>query len=61
MVERIISFLKEVQTEAKRVNWPNREQTMKNTMVVIVFSLTVAAFLGIFDFIFQVLLDKVII
>lgn len=42
------------------MNWPTREKTIKDTIVVIIFAIVVAAFLSIFDFVFQYILDLVI-
>ncbi|MCH8986898.1 preprotein translocase subunit SecE [Patescibacteria group bacterium] len=56
----LLNFLKEVQLEAKRVNWPTRERVIRDTFVVIVFSAAVAAFLSIFDFLFKKLLALII-
>jgi len=54
----IFNFLKEVKMEAKKVNWPTRQRTINDTLIVIVFSVVVAAFLSVFDNIFQALLKK---
>jgi preprotein translocase subunit SecE len=56
-----ITFLKEVRIELKRVTWLTRRETVKHTLVVIGFSLAVAAFLGGLDFLFNWLLDEFII
>ena len=56
----LFNFLKEVQLEARRVNWPTRERVMRDTVVVVAFSASVAAFLSIFDFIFNKLLEFII-
>ncbi|MCH8244571.1 preprotein translocase subunit SecE [Patescibacteria group bacterium] len=56
----LIRFLKEVQLEARRVNWPTRERVIRDTFVVIVFSAAVAAFLSLFDFLFKKLLGLII-
>lgn len=53
MLNKIITFLKEVQLEIKKVNWPTRKETLKYTLIVIGISLAVAAFLGGFDLIFN--------
>jgi len=50
---KIVSFLKEVYLEIKKVNWPTRKETVKYTMMVIGISAAVAAFLGGLDFIFS--------
>ncbi|MEK7510121.1 MAG: preprotein translocase subunit SecE [Patescibacteria group bacterium] len=60
LFSRLLSFLKEVRLETKKVNWPTKEQTIKDTLIVVVFSVAVAIFLSIFDFIFQLLLEKFI-
>lgn len=55
------SFLKEVQLELKKVNWPSRKETLKYTLVVIGFSAVVALFLGGMDFVFSFLVSKFLI
>lgn len=54
-------FLKEVRLELKKVTWPTRQETIKHTTAVIVFSLAVAAFLGGLDFLFSWLLNEFVI
>ncbi|MCH7604613.1 preprotein translocase subunit SecE [Patescibacteria group bacterium] len=57
----LISFLKEAKTEGTKVNWPSRERTIRDTIIVIVFSVAVAIFLGAFDLLFNAILDRYII
>ena len=54
-------YLKETRGEMKHVSWPTRRQILAYTAIVIVVSLTVAFFLGLFDFIFSLLLDRLIV
>jgi preprotein translocase subunit SecE len=61
MFNKLITFLKEVSLEMKKVNWPTREQTIRYTLIVIAVSLALAIFLGGFDFIFTTLLNWFII
>ncbi|MCH8841591.1 MAG: preprotein translocase subunit SecE [SAR324 cluster bacterium] len=49
MFNAIKSFFVDVQSEFKRVSYPSREATLQSTGVVLVLSLTVAAFLGLVD------------
>jgi len=56
---KIVNFLKEVQLEIKKVNWPTKDETFRHTLIVIGISLIVAAFLGTLDFIFTVLFNKI--
>jgi len=54
----IINFFREVGMEIKKITWPTRKEAIKYTFTVIVFTLIVALFLGLFDFGFQQLLEK---
>lgn len=45
-------FLREVAAELKKVTWPTREETVKLTIVVIVISILVGAFIGGLDSLF---------
>jgi preprotein translocase subunit SecE len=59
--QKLIIFLKEVRLELKRVTWPSRQDTIKNTLLVIGFSLAVAAFLGGLDYLFNFLLKTFVL
>jgi len=61
MINKITTFLKEVRVEMKKVNWPNRQETIRYTLIVVAASLVVAIFLGSMDFIFAELMHKYII
>lgn len=58
---KIITFLKEVRLEMKKVNWPTRKETIKYTLIVIGVSIGVAVFLGGLDVIFTTILNKFIL
>jgi preprotein translocase SecE subunit len=58
--EKIKIFFKEVWTEAKKVDWPNQQETFRYTLIVLGISGAVAAFLGILDFVFLKILGKFI-
>jgi len=61
MITKIITFLKEVKLEIKKVNWPTRQETIRYTLIVIGISAAVAMFLGVLDFIFTTLLNKFVL
>ena len=61
MLSKIITFLKEVKLEIKKVNWPSRQQTIKYTLIILGISATVALFLGGLDFLFTILLDRFVL
>ncbi len=54
------TFLKESLREFKRVNWPTRRETMRYTLFVIGFSVSVALFLGFLDFVFSRVIERLI-
>jgi preprotein translocase subunit SecE len=60
-LQKAINFLKESKTELKKVKWPTLKETLQYTLVVIIISLVVAAYLGGLDYIFSFFLRKFII
>ena len=52
MLAKLKSYIQESRQEFRRVNWPTRRETLRLTMIVIVMSLVLAAFLGILDLVF---------
>jgi preprotein translocase subunit SecE len=57
---KIFDFLKDVRLELRKVSWPTRQETVKLTGVVILISVALAAFLGLLDFGFLTLLNKLL-
>ena len=49
-MSRIINFFKEVKTELFKIVWPTRQDAIRYTIIVIVFSLTLSVILGAADF-----------
>lgn len=47
---KIIQFFRDVKAEIGKVVWPSRQDSIRYTLMVIVFSLVVAAILGAADF-----------
>ena len=52
-MNKLINYIKESTAEMKKVTWPNKKETYRYTILVIVISLAVAAFLGALDYIFN--------
>jgi len=48
---------RDVIDELKKVTWPTREETIKLTMIVIVISLLIGAYIGIIDVLLTKLLE----
>jgi preprotein translocase subunit SecE len=60
ILEKIKNFFKEVATEARKVNWPTRQETLRYTLIVITISFSIAFFLGFLDFLYQSILKALI-
>jgi len=57
----LIQYIKETQAELKHVSWPTRNQTIVFTIVVVLVSFGVAFFLGLFDYIFKIVLERFVV
>jgi len=55
-MSKIGEYLKETKGELKHVSWPTKNQAILFTVIVVVFSIVTAAFLGAFDYIFAMLI-----
>jgi preprotein translocase subunit SecE len=61
MANQIVQFFKEAKSELLKVNWPNRQQTINYTLMVIAISIAVAIFLGGLDYFFGYILKTFIV
>jgi preprotein translocase SecE subunit len=52
-VSRLGAYLGEVAVEAKRINWPGRQELKESTGVVIVFIIILAVVITICDFLIK--------
>jgi preprotein translocase subunit SecE len=55
------NFLKEVRLEMKKVNWPTRKELIRYTLVVVGVSTAIALYLGGLDYIFALIMQKIIL
>jgi len=60
METKPLIFLKEVRTEMEKVSWPNRQQALRLTLIVIAVSVVVAVFIGALDYIFTKFMELII-
>ncbi|MEK7105768.1 MAG: preprotein translocase subunit SecE [Patescibacteria group bacterium] len=56
-MNKTIEYFKEVKEEMKNVTWPTRKQAMYFTIAVLLVSVFVAYFLGLWDKIFSIGLE----
>ncbi|MBI3273848.1 MAG: preprotein translocase subunit SecE [Candidatus Colwellbacteria bacterium] len=61
MFQRLITYVKEVRIELKKVTWPTRQETIRYTLMVIIISAVTAVFLGAIDFILQYVLNAFVL
>ena len=54
-------YLQASRAELAKVSWPNRRQTVRLTLMVIVFSFIFAFGLGAVDYVFTTIIQKVIL
>lgn len=60
-VNRFVSYVKDTRQELRHVSWPTRNQAIAYTVIVVIVSLIIAAFLGFFDFLFTSGLERFVI
>ncbi len=58
-MKKIILFFQESFAELKKVTWPNRDEVVASTRVVLLSTLIIAALLGLFDFILFKMIDMI--
>ncbi len=61
LLTRFVNYIKDTRAELVHVSWPTRRQAIVFTVVVIVISIITAVFLGFFDYIFSLILQKFVL
>jgi preprotein translocase subunit SecE len=56
----VTSYFKEVRAEMRHVSWPTRRMVIVYTAVVVGISLLTASYLGLLDYIFSAIIQKII-
>ena len=59
-MNKLISYLKEVKSELTKITWPKKEEVIRLTTIVFVFSGIVGIYLGGLDYIFTKMLEVLI-
>ena len=59
-MSRLSNYFAETMEEMKHVSWPTKNQTIMFTILVILISVAVAAYLGLFDYLFSLGLKGII-
>lgn len=54
------AYLSEVVVELRKVTWPSMDETKRSTVIVIIFTILLSAYLAVFDQIWKYLTDLII-
>jgi preprotein translocase subunit SecE len=60
-MRRIATFIQEAKAELMKVDWPNRAQVIRSTVVVVVVTFVTAVFLGGLDYVFGYVLRSFVV
>ena len=58
-MKKIREFIESVQTEFKKVTWPTQQELIDNTIIVVVFTIVVAAFIFGVDQVYSTIIDVI--
>ncbi len=56
----VVKYFKETRAELRKVTWPTREETKNLTTIIVIVTVAMAVFLGLLDYIFQVVVAGII-
>lgn len=56
-----MSYIKDTRAEMQHVAWPTQRQTVVYTTIVVLVSVLVALYIGMFDFAFTKVLEEVVV
>ncbi|MDR1472761.1 MAG: preprotein translocase subunit SecE [Synergistaceae bacterium] len=57
---RLVSFVRESKAELKKVSWPTRKQVGYSTLVVVLLTIALSAYLGILDLFLTKLVSSIL-
>lgn len=56
----MVRYFKETRAELRKVTWPTREETRMLTTIIVIVTITMAIFLGLLDYLFQIVAAGII-
>jgi len=59
-MSKLTEYILETKAEMKHVSWPTKQQAIVFTVIIILVSLGVSIYLGFFDYIFSIGLQRLI-
>ncbi|MFZ2969663.1 MAG: preprotein translocase subunit SecE [Minisyncoccia bacterium] len=61
IISDLKKYLSEVRTEVRKVSWPTKGRTIKDSTIVVMVSLITAVFLGGIDYLLTYFIEKFIL
>ena len=59
-MKKLINFIKEARQELKKVEWPDKDEVVNTTIVVLISIVIISAGLGLMDFVLTYLVTAVL-
>jgi preprotein translocase subunit SecE len=60
-MDRLFAYLRQSRNELTKVVWPTRRNAIRLSIGVVIFSVVLALFIGLWDFLFTQLIQKIIL
>ena len=60
VMEKVLDYIRESRAELKKVTWPTKQQLWYSTIVVIVVTFMVSAYLGLVDLLLTGVFSKIV-
>jgi len=60
-MNRFINYIKDTRGELVHVSWPTRRQAMTFTVIVVIISILTSVFLGFFDYVLSLIMQKFVL
>lgn len=57
----LLTYVREARAELSKVTWPSRQQAIRLSIAVVVFSIAFALLIGALDYLFSLVLQKLIL
>lgn len=58
-MEKIKAFLEDVRKEMKKVSWPSQQELVDYTIVVVIFTIILSAFIFAVDHVYSTILETI--
>lgn len=59
-MEKLLDYIRESKAELRKVTWPTKKQLIASTVIVVLFSVMAAVYLGLVDLLLTVFFSKIL-